>query len=147
MTSFNKPYLFFWLLIPCIFLFGILNRDETVVINIQDTYFMLDTLMLVSLVSLFFGLIGFGYWIAIKANLKLSIWLNMTHILLTIGCLLIIWVLSLLVNEPKAHRIGEDLDYNQNLDILMFNTFLISILGQLIYFANITRGAILKDRS
>ncbi len=147
MTSFYKPHLFFWFSIPCILLFVILNRNQTIYVNIHDTYFILDMLMLVILISLFFGLIGFGYWATIKAHLKLSIWLNVAHIVLTIGGLLILCVLSLLINEPSVSILAKDLDYNQNFDILMFSTLLISLLGQLVYFVNIIRGAILKYRS
>jgi len=133
----NKPYLIFWTSIPIIILFGILTKADSFGFNIYDTYFIIATNDLIILFSFLFGIIGLGYWTMLKANRKLSKWLNFTHIMLTFGGILIIWILSQLYRESI-----EEFDFNDNLTFAIYSIALITVFGQIIYPINIVSGLI-----
>ena len=90
----EKPHLIFLLAIPMIMLIGILSEDAVLDINVHDTYYVIAYLHLSILISILFGIFGIVYWIMLKADRKLSKWLNWTHIGLTFGGTLIVWVLT-----------------------------------------------------
>ncbi|WP_347175558.1 hypothetical protein [Polaribacter uvawellassae] len=135
----NKPHLIFLLSIPIIILFGILNRNEMLDINVHDTYFVFSQIDLTILISILFGIIGIGYWIMLKANRKLSKWLNLIHITLTFGGILLIWILAQLFRESIM-----EYNFNNNLTFGIYLIALIAICGQLIYPINIISGIIKK---
>ena len=116
----NKPHLIFLFSIPIIILFGILNRNEMLDINVHDTYFVFSQIDLTILISILFGIIGIGYWIMLKANRKLSKWLNLIHITLTFGGILLIWILAQLFRESI-------MEYNFN-NNLTFGIYLIALI-------------------
>ena len=135
----NKPHLIFLLSIPIIILFGILNRNEMLDINVHDTYFVFSQIDLTILISILFGIIGIGYWMMLKANRKLSKWLNLIHITLTFGGILLIWILAQLFRESIM-----EYNFNNNLTFGIYLIALIAIFGQLIYPINIISGIIKK---
>ncbi|OAD46255.1 hypothetical protein LPB303_03500 [Polaribacter atrinae] len=137
----NKPHLIFLLSIPIIILFGILNRNEMLDINVHDTYFVFSQIDLTILISILFGIIGIGYWMMLKANRKLSKWLNLIHITLTFGGILLIWILAQLFRESIM-----EYNFNNNLTFGIYLIALIAIFGQLIYPINII-SAIIKKRN
>ncbi|MFD2541339.1 hypothetical protein ACFSSB_03345 [Lacinutrix gracilariae] len=135
----NKPHLIFLLSIPIIILFGILDRNEMLDINVHDTYFVFSQIDLTILISILFGIIGIGYWMMLKANRKLSKWLNLIHITLTFGGILLIWILAQLFRESIM-----EYNFNNNLTFGIYLIALIAIFGQLIYPINIISGIIKK---
>jgi heme/copper-type cytochrome/quinol oxidase subunit 1 len=135
----EKPYLIFWTSIPIIILFGILTKVDSFGFNIHDTYFVIGTNHLIILISVLFGIIGLGYWIVLKANRRLSKWLNLIHIALTFGGILLIWILAQLFRESIM-----EYDFNNNLTFGIYLIALIAIFGQLIYPINIISGIIRK---
>ena len=78
-------------------------------INVHDTYFVFSQIDLTILISILFGIIGLGYWIMLKTNRKLSKWLNLIHITLTFGGILLIWILAQLFRESIM-----EYDFNNN---------------------------------
>ena len=138
----EKPYLIFWVSIPLIILSKFLSGTEPLDINVHDTYYVIEHGVIS--ISIIFGIIGLGYWIMQKANRRLSKWLNLTHIVLTIGGLLLIRILLQLFREPETETLLSDFDFNENLNIVMFIVALIMIFGQIVYPINIIRGIIIK---
>ena len=128
----EKPHLIFFLSIPIIILIGILIGDNVLDINVHDTYFVIAYYLFAILISIIFGIIGFGYWIIQKVDRKLSKWLNCIHIGLTFGGVFFVWILS------KLYR-PEIMDYkfNNNLSLIITLVVLIIIAGQLIFPINI----------
>ena len=135
----NRPHLIFLLSIPIVILFGILNRNKMLDINVHDIYFVFSQIDLTILISILFGIIGFGYWLMLKANRKLSKWLNLIHITLTFVGILLIWILSLFFREQIM-----EYDFNDNLTLAIYLIVLIVVLGQIIYPINIIYGLIKK---
>tara|TARA_R110001606_G_C14962838_1_gene602121 strand:- start:88 stop:441 length:354 start_codon:yes stop_codon:yes gene_type:complete len=108
-------------------------------INVHDTYFVFSQIDLTILISILFGIIGIGYWMMLKANRKLSKWLNLIHITLTFGGILLIWILAQLFRESIM-----EYNFNNNLTFGIYLIALIAIFGQLIYPINIISGIIKK---
>ena len=121
-------------------LIGILSGDAVLDINVHDTYFVIAYIHLAILISILFGIIGIGYWIMLKAEKKLSKWLNWTHIGLTFGGTLTVWVLT------EFYR-AEIMEYgfNSNLTLIIILVILLMIIGQLIFPVNIIYG-LLKNK-
>ena len=135
----NKPHLIFLIAIPIIMLIGILSGDAVLDINVHDTYYIIAYLHFATLISVLFGIIGIGYWFMLKANRKLSKWLNLIHITLTFGGILLIWILAQLFRESIM-----EYNFNNNLTLAIYLIALIAIFGQIIYPINIISGIIRK---
>ncbi len=135
----NKPHLIFLLSIPLIMLSGFLSSINDLDINIHDTYYVFSLFDLNTLISILFGIIGLGYWIMLKANKKLSKWLNFVHIALTFGGISLIWILAQLFRESIM-----EYNFNNNLTLAIYIITLIAVFGQIIYPINLIRGIIGK---
>lgn len=137
----EKPYLIFLLAIPIIMLIGILSGDTMLDINVHDTYYVIAYLHLAILVSILFVIIGIGYWIMQKAGRKLSKWLNWTHIGLTFGGTLVVWILT------KFYRTEiMEYEFNNNLTLIITLVVLLMIIGQIIFPINIIYGLTKKKK-
>lgn len=133
----KNPHLIFLLAIPIIMLIGILSGDAVLDINVRDTYYVVEYLHLASIISILFGIIGIGYWIMLKANRKLTKWLNWTHIGLTFGGPLVVWILTLFYRTEIM-----EYGFNNNLTIIITLILLLIVLGQLVFPINIIYGFI-----
>ncbi len=120
-------------------LIGILSGDSVLDINVHDTYYIIAYLHLAIMISILFGIIGIGYWIMTKADRKLSKWLNWTHIGLTFGGTLFVWILT------KFYRTEiMEYEFNNNLTLIITLIIVLMIIGQLIFPINIIYGLIKK---
>lgn len=120
---------------------GMLRGDEVLDLNVHDTYFVIAHLHLTILISILFGIIGMGYWIMLKADIRLSKWLNRAHIGLTFGGTLAVWILT------KFYRTGVmEYELNDNLTLIITLIVLLMIIGQIIFPINIMYGLIKKER-
>lgn len=137
----EKPYLIFILSIPIILFSGFIIGDKTIDINIYATYYVIECIHLTTLISILFGIIGLGYWIMQKISKKLSKRLNLIHITLTFGGILLIGILTQFFRESIM-----EYDFNNKLTIVIYLIALISIFGQVIYPINILYGLIKKNK-
>lgn len=132
----DKPHLIFWISIPIIIIVGLSYGGSTLDINVYDTYFIISQLYISYLISIFFGLIGFGYWMMIKCKRRLTKGLSILHIVSTIGGVLGI-LISPLVFSNITMKIGM-------LDMILMILILILLLGQVFYLLNVCIGLIKK---
>jgi hypothetical protein len=110
-----------------------------ITINIKDTYYAMSNHDLATLISILFGIIGLIYWIAGKVNGKLSKRLNLIHIALTFGGIILI----LILNEFFRKSIME-YNFNENLTMLIYLIATLVIIGQILFPINIINGIIKK---
>jgi hypothetical protein len=110
-----------------------------ITINIKDTYYAMSNHDLATLISILFGIIGLIYWIAGKVNGKLSKRLNLIHIALTFGGIILI----LILNEFFRKSIME-YNFNENLTMLIYLIATVVIIGQILFPINIINGIIKK---
>lgn len=88
-----KVYHLFWLVAIIVLLIGICNPDETLDINVHDTYFVIAHLHAAIITFLFFFLNGFGYWFVqniLKKQLEKS--LTFLHTFIVIGSFIVYWM-------------------------------------------------------
>nr|WP_298996642.1 cbb3-type cytochrome c oxidase subunit I [uncultured Allomuricauda sp.] len=143
---YKKPYLAFFSSIPIILLYGMLSGDATLDINIHDTYYVIANLHLAVLISFVFGIIGGGYWITQRVGGKLSTWLSAIHIFVTIGGLLVIFLLPLFTFSSYSESSFPAYD-----DLVIKNLVLVCVLfsialGQLLYLINLVLALIQKKK-
>ena len=139
---FKNPHHIFWLSIPIVLLIGIFNPERSVDINVYDTYYIFFLKDLTYLISLIFLITGLGYWLMRKTNRKLSNRLNIIHIILTFGGIILIWILSQLYQDPM-----QGYNFNNNLTLTIYITIFLVIIGQLLFPVNIIRGLIVKPET
>ena len=138
--------LIFLIFTPILFLIGYFSPKNTFDINIYDTYYVVEHGLIPVAISLFFGIIGFGYWLILKFKGKLSKLLTIIHIVLTIGGLTIIRILHEHYRESKPESLLFDYDFNENLNMTMFTISLIILFGQIIYPINLVVGFIKRNK-
>ncbi|WP_308993955.1 hypothetical protein QLS71_013885 [Mariniflexile litorale] len=138
----EKPHVIFLLAIPIIMLIGILSGDAVLDIHAYDTYYVIAYMHFAILISILFGIIGIGYWIMQKADRKLSKWLNWTHIGLTFGGTLVLWILTKLYRTEIM-----EYEFNNNLTLIITLIILLMMVGQIIFPINIIYGMIKKKTS
>ena len=122
----RNHYLLFWLLIPVILLIGFFD-DRALDISIHDSYYVFSKYHLSSFISMIFLVTGFGYWLMIKLEKRLSIWLIWIHSILTIGGLVLLFITPYFFNDNSL----------STLNALFVLTGLVIIFAQLFYFLNI----------
>jgi len=139
----NKPHLIFWISIPIMILLGQIHGDNILIIGVYDTSIAIANNYLAYLISIFFVLIGFGYWLIYKFKHQLSNWLNLLHIVITVGGFLTVLMIGLIFGYSP---IESENTYSNTLRInsKLINLLLTIILGQLIYLTNIIIGLIRK---
>ncbi len=123
----KKPHIFFITMIPFVLLLGLLKGNETLDINIHDTYFVFHGFHLTVLISFIFALIGLGYWLVFKTKRKFYDWITLLHILLSLlgvlSCLGMFFI-------PRYYSIYND----QFVFSLLGDIEVILTLGVLIFF-------------
>jgi len=113
-------------------------------INIHDTYFIVDYKYLGYLIAILFAIIGFGYWIMTKLKRRLSKWLNLIHIILTIGGILTMWISSIIFGQANIESDNPIFDGIGTLNLILTILILIILIGQVFYPINIIIGLIRK---
>jgi len=146
-SLFRNPFILFWGCIPVVLLFGLINKDENLYINIHDTYFVISHLHVAHLTALISGFIGLLYWLFYKWNKVLSLLLNQIHVLLTVLGPFLIWIfLSFhrdIVPDLNLQEIQFYSDFNQWIRLAALLILVIVVFAQLIFLINLVR-ALLK---
>lgn len=137
----EKPFISFLILIPIIMIIGFLNRKETLDINVHDTYYVINNLHLAIILSIFLAIISLGYFLIKIFSIPLINWMTISHILITIFGMLIIYILfRIQLNfEVKSYDIESILKYSKTIQRVNFTLFLVLIvvlLSQLVFLIN-----------
>ncbi len=133
----DKPYLIFWWMIPVIMGFGFLNYQNTVDINIHDTYYVTTCLYIAILISFLFAVIGLGYWAVWKLQRRLFRRLSLIHVAFTIGGTVFLYILQFVSSglpEEDAFAHMRYISWIKTVSLLLIFGILLS---QLSYLVNI----------
>lgn len=136
----TKTYLFFFSIIPLILAFSYYNPKNTFDINIGDTYFVILNLHLRIILSVFYFILGLLYFILHKNEIHLNSWIIYTHSILTIGGLILIWLLLKGINNNPTKNFEEllkSIRINQYLTYICITTLFSMVLIQLIFITGI----------
>ncbi|WP_299215498.1 hypothetical protein [uncultured Aquimarina sp.] len=117
-----KPYIIFWSLIPIMLIYGFSFDEETLDINIHDTYFVISIAHLFNFLSLLFFGIGLTYYAIHKLNKKRQPLLTYIHLIGTLGGILILALLPLLFTSESDWETKETLFITQLILFLIILT-------------------------
>jgi heme/copper-type cytochrome/quinol oxidase subunit 1 len=92
-----KVYHLFWIIASIIVIIGLSNHNDTLDINVHDTYFVVAYLHVTIALFLFYFLNGLGYWL-IQKQLKKKLLkpLTIIHSTILIGSFIIYWLIIFL---------------------------------------------------
>lgn len=145
----RKPYVLFLVLIVILLSFGFYRGDETLDINIYDTYYIISWKFLMILISSIYGLLTLIYFSLIKLNFTLINWMTISHVLVSIIGLVVVFALPLLIRENAPEdftTLLSNMDFNEKIGLGIF-IFIFALFGiQLLFFANVI-FALIKGRS
>ena len=139
----NKPYLFFFGLIPVAIVFSFINGNETINFNISELYFVSELKFLYYISAIFFMMIGINYLSLNWANKPPKKWLTIIHLFLQLLALVF------LVTRNNWNWIGKEYSENlyvssDNSSILVFISILIFILSVFFHLINFFTSLFLK---
>ena len=129
---FNKAYLYFWISIPIIILFGFLKSDGTFIVDFYDTYFVIANPYLVLVISIAFAIIGFWYWLMHRIKRNLIKWMTFIHVVVTIDGILIAFVI-----EQFFRKSNLDLEYPNAISLIFTIILILIFLVQIVFPLNL----------
>lgn len=137
----TKSYKLFWVLIPLVFMYGLFNKEHSLMLNIHATYFVINHLDFAGLIVIFFGLFGLAYWLMDIFNKKLISWMTAYHVFISIFGLLI-----LLVFYDEVENLEIDYAFKQILILLMLITAGVTVAVQLLFPINLIVSFLRKKK-
>ena len=135
----NKSYLAFIILIPIILVLSFVNPEGTFEINIKDTYYVIKNSHLGILLSLVYFILASIHFLSLTYNIKLESWIIVSHTFISILGLILIWILIKEINKNEIMSFEEmikNMNVRERLTYLVFITFGIMILSQIIFFSD-----------
>lgn len=145
-----KTYHLFWFVGLLNLLIGLVNNgpDDTLDINVHDTYFVIAHLHVAIVLFLFYFLNGVGYW-AIQSvfKKKLEKSLTLIHTVIVIGSFVFYWLLILFTSVFLTHSnfiLSYDVSYIINM-VVVYEFILIIFVAIPAYITNILIGIFRKN--
>jgi heme/copper-type cytochrome/quinol oxidase subunit 1 len=145
----KNPYFIFLILIVMLLGIGFLNSKETLDINIHDTYYVISYLHFAVLLSVIYTFLAILYFALIKLNFPLIKWLINTHVIVSVGGLVLIWIFSQLKREMSPGDIESyiaGMTFNDKMLLGIFITVLTMVATQVVFVVNVIQ-ALVKGRS
>ncbi len=139
-----KPFITLWGLAFIFLVYTLYSQfyliDTTLDINVHDTYYVIALRHVYSLLLIWFGLCGLGYWVVLsKFSIKLIDWLTIANLVFSlIGLFQIILPINIFQQEPRYYSNTAFYKGDYLLSILLF------FIGQIIYFLNVLLSTIKK---
>lgn len=138
-TLLNKTHLFFFLIIPLILAVSFYKPKGTFDINIKDTYFVIRHPHLGILLSIFYLILGTIYFCLLKKGIQLSNWIVYIHTILSIGGLILIWLLLKKNFHPSANfeETLRVMKFEKYFTYITVTTFFCILLSQIVFLIGI----------
>lgn len=132
----NKPYKAIWYSILFLFGLSIIGWDNTIDIQLHDTYFVIASIHFGVLFSIYLGIIGIIYWLIRKK--RLVDWMTVIHVVITILTFALIIITCLILQKI----IEGGFETFRTINKIIFVLVLIALLSQFIFIANLIFGSI-----
>lgn len=136
----HKAHMYFWITTILIVLAGgvehLLFGDTTLDLNVLDTYYVIDHLHVVILLTLVYFTLGLGYYVLYKTRILLNKKLTKVHTVITVLAVLAyysLWAYNAIINTADHMTISNYGALNTELVIIFF----IVLLAQPLYLLNI----------
>lgn len=133
----ERPYILFLILIVILLSFGFYKGEETIVINIHDTYFVISWRDLMIMIASIYGFLSLVYLALIKLNFNLLNWMTVSHVLISLMGLLAIFTLPMLIHENLPmdfSAVMENAKFNERIGYGIWLSFFSLAVGQLLFF-------------
>jgi len=97
------------------------------------------------MISIIFGILGFGYWVVLKINNKLINWLTVIYLIITIIGFFMIMLTPYF--SPDIHKDGTSTNFDR-FDLQVFATLslIVVLFIQILYLINITASLVRKAK-
>ncbi len=132
----NSPYKVIWYSVLFLIGLSIFGWNNTIDIQLHDTYFVFISIHIAVLFSIYLGVIGIIYWMIRKK--KLIDWMTVLHVVFTISTFALIITTGLIFKKI----IESDFKIIRTVNQILFVVFLIALLSQLIFITNLIIGLI-----
>jgi heme/copper-type cytochrome/quinol oxidase subunit 1 len=139
----RKPYFLFLFLIAFFLIGGFLNAQNTLDINIHDTYFVISYGHFGVLLSFIYSFIAVIYFVLIKLNFILIKWITFTHVIVSIGGVFLILLFFKLIRQTAPgdfESILDDIDFNAKMTWGIWITFFIMLGMQAVFVINVIQA-------
>lgn len=130
-------YKLFLIVIPFLLLFGFLNREDTLDINIHDTYYIISCLHTAVLLSLLFGIYAWGYWVIRKSRSSVLNLIVKLHLAITFLGPIVEFGLSQFYRTETM-----EYEFNLKLSFILWGVVVFVLLGQLLFPVSLIYGMI-----
>ena len=125
--DFSKPELIYWMLIPITILFGISSENQTMEIQLHDTFIIIENIRIVIIVSVMLFIHGLIYWAVLRKNFIRKGGLILANIIFAVLGLYIL---------ANFGSFKEEWFLAMHISILLLTSFLIGILLMLVYLSS-----------
>lgn len=136
----SSPHILFFVFCIILLSFGFYKGNETLDINVYDIYYIITWKHLMVLISLILGVMAFTYLILLKLDFKLVSWMTVSHVLLSILSLCMIFLLPKLIREsnPKdMEAYVTSLKFNNRIKVGILIAVFSLIGSQFLFFINV----------
>lgn len=136
-TITKKPYLILWGCIPVLILISLLASNDTLDINVHDTYFVIDYYHIVILLSIPLSILALIYWSFYKTNRKLYQFLTWFHIIVTTSSFVFLLWYSIFPIDLSIDDSNTVYNTIRLIEFIMIFSILLFLLSQLLFLFNI----------
>jgi heme/copper-type cytochrome/quinol oxidase subunit 1 len=149
----HKAHVYFWIAAALLILLGgvarlVLGSDNTLDINIHDTYYIVDYWYIILFLVFVYLLLGIAYWCFYKAQIALQKKLTKVHAVITVlivpaYCILLAYC-NYIVTDPM------DILTGKNYELLSKGVLIIVLTGllvQLLFLLNIIISLIKRQKA
>ena len=140
-----KIHYLFWIVSLIILLIGLYDMDETLDINVHDTYFVIAHFYVAIILSIVYFIYGFGYWLVQeKLKKRLVKLLTIIHSVFMIGSFLTYWIEIYYIRLFAANNFLL-FDKYETINITLVICTILSLIAFPIYTTNLAIGIFRKN--
>ena len=140
--------MYFWITAVVIILAGGMKRlisdDNTLDINVHDTYYVIDNLYVIILLAVIYFILGVAYWVPYKAGILLNKKLTKLHTVITVLTVPEYYILLAYANYVINNPFGKNYEA-LNIGILLISFTVLLI--QPLYLINVIISLIKQKKA
>jgi hypothetical protein len=137
---FRKSYTLCWIFAALALIIGLGAGDDLVDINIYDTYYLISSRFLGTLVTIALAVMGLGYYLMARFQKKLISWLTGIHLFLTLGGIVLIGLVCFVLSLTESFGELISTDAMVLLENIILLSIVVVIMAQPIYVINLLLG-------
>jgi heme/copper-type cytochrome/quinol oxidase subunit 1 len=143
----EKAYIILWIIIPVILIFGLINSEKTIDVNIYDTYYVVNTFHFAIFLSTYFTILGLVYFGINYCSLELNKKFTNIHVIGSILSIAIIFILNFLYRTNLNQNVFEIINnekFNNKVTLVIILFICCFIISQIVFIFNIIQSFVKK---